>query len=93
MGWGTFIAGRLLRSPRGKPTRDYQATADFLNNIVNEKINKQEENKNAKSKIRTGIFYTGPTWARVLLWLLFPFVPFILELLSRWKSTKPNKGA
>ena len=43
MGWGTFIAGQAIGSVRRAGRRhkasDYTQTADFLNNIINKRIN------------------------------------------------------
>jgi len=44
MGWGTFIAGQAIGSVRragrrSRSSRDYTQTADFLNNIINKRIN------------------------------------------------------
>jgi hypothetical protein len=44
MGWGTFIAGQAIGSVRragrrSRSAKDYKKTADFLNSIINKRIN------------------------------------------------------
>jgi hypothetical protein len=52
MGWGTFIAGRLLRRPSRKPItkRDIEA-AEMLNNALNSAVN-QTLNKIYNRKVK-----------------------------------------
>ncbi len=96
MGWGTFIAGRMLRKrPSKHPPEYYQATADQMNEWVNNGLNKLGvieflNNQNEKDKIAREILQRPPieeiqiensTRNIILGFLMFILMTFVIYLL------------
>lgn len=96
MGWGTFIAGRMLRKrPSKHPPEYYQATADQMNEWVNDGLNKLGvseflNNQIEKDKIAREILKRPPieeiqiensTRNFILGFLLFILMTFVIYLL------------
>ena len=48
---GTYGRMKHMRHKRRRSAKEYQATADFLNNIINKAIQKQLDKKNNLTKV------------------------------------------
>jgi hypothetical protein len=48
---GTYGRMKHMRHKRRRSAKDYQATADFLNNIINKAIQKQLDKKSNLTKV------------------------------------------
>ena len=48
---GTYGRMKHMRRKRRRSAKDYQATADFLNNIINKAIQKQLDKKSNLTKV------------------------------------------
>ncbi len=98
MGWGTFIAGRMLRRrPSKHPPEYYEAVADQMNEWANKGLNKLGvieflNNQNEKDKIVREILKQPPTEKiqienstrdLILGFLIFILGTFVIFLLLR----------